>query len=66
VPRQFGPLPGFEVGGRNVVVIHPLWDPSHPEGLHAEARAVAGANARCVDTFNLLRRMSWVYQDLGG
>lgn len=65
-PRQFGPLPGFEVGGRNVVVIHPLWDPSQPEGLHAEARAVAGANARCVDTFNLLRRMSWVYQDLGG
>jgi hypothetical protein len=65
-PRQFGPLPGFEVGGRSVVVIHPLWNASHPEGLHAEARAVAGANARCVDTFNLLRRMSWVYQDLGG
>jgi hypothetical protein len=68
MPRQFGPLPGFAVSGRNVnvVVVHPLWDPRHPQGLLAQALAVAGADAGRVDTFNLLRRMSWVYQDLGG
>ena len=41
LPQQFGPLPGFAVGGRNVVIIHPLWDPSHPQGLLAEALATS-------------------------
>ena len=26
-PRQFGPLPGCEIGGKQILVIHPLWDP---------------------------------------
>jgi DEAD/DEAH box helicase domain-containing protein len=68
-PRDFGPLPGFEVGGRQVIVVHPLWNTYQPSGLLAEAQAHAGPgiahDIRHVDTFNLLRRESWVHQQLG-
>jgi DEAD/DEAH box helicase domain-containing protein len=68
-PRDFGPLPGFEVGGHEVLVVHPLWDTRHPSGLLAEARAhtrpVSASEIRYVDTFNLLRRQSTTYQRLG-
>lgn len=63
--HDFGPLPGFEVGGRNIIVIHPLWNYQHPNGILAQAIDAAGISAGFVDTFNLLRRMSWVYQRLG-
>jgi DEAD/DEAH box helicase domain-containing protein len=66
-PRDFGPLPGFEVGGTQVVVVHPLWDTYRPHGLLAKARATCGpGEVRHVDTFNLLRRQSWTYQSLAG
>src|SRR5207244_2559013 len=42
ISRQFGALPGLEVGGLVVLVVHPLWDTHRPAGLLAEARAVAG------------------------
>ena len=65
-PRDFGPLPGFVVGGRQVLVVHPLWDTHSPQGLLAEARATASPSPpRHLDTFNLLRRESWSYQSLG-
>ncbi len=65
-PRDFGPLPGFLVGGQEVLIVHPLWDRYRPQGLLAEARAVAGPNPpKHLDTFNLLRRESWSYQYLG-
>lgn len=65
--RSFGPLPGFEVGVYKVIVIHPLWEQARPTGILAEAVASLDADARrCyVDTFNLLRRPSWVYQQIG-
>jgi Lhr-like helicase len=63
-PQEFGPLPGFEINGRRVLVVHPLWDQSEPRGLLAEAVAVAGEDAKFIDTFNTVRRMSWVYQHL--
>jgi len=63
--REFGPLPGLFVGGRNVIVTHPLWNRQQPEGLLAEAVQAAGGAVSYIDTFNLLRRMSWVYQRLG-
>ncbi len=69
LPADFGPLPGFEVGAKQVIVVHPLWNTYQPSGLLAEARAQtgsAGADAiRYVDTFNLMRRESWTYQRLG-
>jgi DEAD/DEAH box helicase domain-containing protein len=66
VPNDFGPLPGMKVGGRSVVIVHPFWDQSRPVGLFAEAVAAveAGTTTKFLDTFNLLRRMSWAYQRL--
>ena len=64
--RDFGPLPGLEIGNLQAIVIHPLWDISHPNGLLAEAVAACGhANPRTLDTFNLLRRSAWAYKELG-
>jgi len=37
--QQFGPLPGFSIGGRNVIFIHPLWNRQQPQGILAEAVA---------------------------
>lgn len=65
-PQEFGSLPGFNVGGRSVIVVHPLWNVHIPLGLLAEARAgiPADAQVRYLDTFNILRRPSWAYQKL--
>ncbi len=68
-PQDFGPLPGFEVGGKQVIVVHPLWNTHQPWGLLAEARArtrpASRDEIRYADTFNLMRRESWTYQRLG-
>lgn len=66
-PREFGSLPGFVVGANEVIVIHPFWNAAYPTGVLAEALAASAAPGSCkfVDTFNLLRRPSWVYQRLG-
>lgn len=66
-PAEFGPLHGWTVAGRNVILIHPLWSTVHPGGIVAEALATLSQDdaVRLVDTFNLHRRMSWVYQRLG-
>ena len=63
-PRQWGPLPGWEVGDKRVVVVHPLWSQNYPSGMLAQVLAEAGGNVQKWDTFNLARRMSWVYQGL--
>ncbi len=67
VPAEFGPLHGWTVGGRSVILSHPLWSTTRPTGLLAEALATLGQDdaVRVVDAFNLHRRMSWVYQRLG-
>lgn len=67
VPAEFGPLHGWTVAGRNVILTHPLWSTTRPSGILAEALATLGQDdaVRIVDTFNLPRRMSWVYQRLG-
>lgn len=64
--RSFGPLPGFQVGHRNVVITHPLWDASSPTGVLAEALATVSPDAdlQFLDTFNIQRRMSWAYLSL--
>ena len=64
-PRDFGPIPGFEVGNLQVIVVHPLWDMHRPHGMLAEARAHADpGDVRYLDTFNLLRRAGWAYRSL--
>jgi DEAD/DEAH box helicase domain-containing protein len=65
--RDFGPLPGFNVGDLQVLVVHPLWSTDNPAGLLADAHAATspGATIKHLDTFNLLRRESWTYQSLG-
>jgi hypothetical protein len=66
IPKQFGPLVGFEVGGKTVLVVHPLWDVVKPQGLLAKAVAAVSADTdfQYVNPFNLQRRMSWTYQRL--
>ena len=64
--RDFGSLPGLEIGGRQVLVVHPLWDWRNPIGLLAEGLASCrDENYQTLDTFNLLRRPGWAYQSLG-
>jgi DEAD/DEAH box helicase domain-containing protein len=63
-PHDFGPLPGFRVGGRDVIIAHPLWDTRASQGLLAAAIAAAGEEPKFLDTFNLLRRENWAYQSL--
>lgn len=67
-PREFGNLPGFAVGDKSVIIVHPLWNIENPQGLLDEAIAIAkvepSAQVRYLDTFNLLRRPSWCYQSL--
>ena len=66
-PRDFGRLPGMEIDGLQVIVVQPLWDTDRPRGILAEARAAAEAEkVLYLDTFNLLRRESWCYKNLGG
>jgi hypothetical protein len=63
--RDFGPLPGFSVGDKQVIIVHPLWDTYHPRGVLAEARATCDPGIVCtLDTFNLLRREGWAYRSL--
>lgn len=67
-PAEFGPLHGWTIAGRNVILIHPLWSTVHPGGIVAEALSTLSQDdaVSLVDTFNLHRRMSWMYQRLGG
>jgi len=67
-PLEFGPLPGWTVAGRNAIIIHPLWSTKRPSGILAESLSTLNPDdeVRLIDTFNLYRRMSWIYQRLGG
>jgi DEAD/DEAH box helicase domain-containing protein len=61
--------PAFRFGDKAVVVRHPLWDTRNPEGIYAEARetaeqAVGEEGFLTVDSFDLIRRPSWVFQQL--
>jgi hypothetical protein len=63
-PERWGPLAGFRKGRHTALITHPLWDTHHPQGVLAEAMAAAEEGVLFIDTFNLLRRPSWVYQQL--
>ncbi len=55
-PATWEGLPGFIAEQRKILVTHPLWDTVNPQGILADAVAVAGGDVSCIDTFNLLRR----------
>jgi hypothetical protein len=59
----------FAFGDLRVLVRHPLWDTSDPRGVFAKTidQAVAEVgmdNVRSIDSFDLSRRPSWVFQKL--
>jgi DEAD/DEAH box helicase domain-containing protein len=64
--EDFGPLFGFELGQRKIIIIHPLWNHTRPHGHLAEAIASLqpDTHIQYLDTFNILRRPSWAYQQL--
>jgi hypothetical protein len=63
-PIELGPLPGFTIGGKVGMVVHPLWARDEPSGLAAEALATVDDpfHVKRVDTFDLQRRISAVYR----
>lgn len=63
--REYGELSGLYHTKKeiDVIVVHPFWDEKANTGLLAEAKAIA-PNAQCIDTFNLLRRPSWVHKGI--
>lgn len=65
-PMDYGSIKGFRVGGLDVLIAHPLWDCEVPTGRLLEALGTlpAASEVRYVNTFDLKRRMSWVYQTL--
>ena len=66
-PREYGFLRGFEVGSKQVIIVHPLWNLENPTGLLSEAIDTVSnpQEIQYLDTFNLLRRPSWCYQRMG-
>jgi hypothetical protein len=61
--------PAFLFGGKAVLIRHPLWDTRNPEGVFAEAfatlqQAFGEQNVLTLDSFDMVRRPSWVFQQL--
>ena len=62
--RDYDKLCGFYHKKKkvDVLVIHPFWNEKASTGLLADAKEIS-PDAKCVDTFNLLRRPSWVHKN---
>lgn len=58
------PLPAVSVSGKTYVISHPFWSPLTYSGSVLEQVTNSLGNVRLVDTFNLLKRMSWCRQNL--
>ena len=68
--KDYGKLPGFSINNKNIVILHPFWknkDAQAPLIVNAmqEARENSSQKPIVIDTFNLLRRPSFVYQKIG-
>ncbi|MGB5968510.1 MAG: helicase-related protein, partial [Spirulinaceae cyanobacterium] len=66
-PQSFRKLPGFEVGNKQVIIVHPLWNLKPESRIGILADAVSNTSTREIepkflDSFNLLHRPSWCYQ----
>ena len=68
-PATYDRLPGFTIGNFKVIVRHSLWDLLDPQGIMKGALESVPNDQRnairVVDLFNLQRRPSWIYQELG-
>ncbi len=66
-PKEYGKLPGFCINGKNIIILHPFWNKNAQAPLVANAMKEARQSTEpiTVDTFNLLRRPSFVYQEIG-
>ncbi len=63
--HQYGSLSGFELGGKPVIVVYPLWRiDHHTSGILAEAIVKAGGQAKFVNSFNLARAPGTTYRKL--
>ncbi len=58
--KDFGELSGFSVNGTNVIILHPFWSKNAP----LVKNSVNGNECKFIDTFNLLRRSSFVYKEM--
>ena len=64
--EDYGQLYGFSVNtvnNKNIIIIHPFWKTESQTGLLTEATKDV-EKPEFIDTFNLLRRPSFVYQKL--
>ncbi len=61
--KDYDQLYGFAVNNKNIIIIHPCWKTKAQTGLLAEATKGI-EKPEFIDTFNLLRRPSFVYQKL--
>lgn len=63
--KDWAGLPGFEAGGRQVLIVHPFWDTRNPRGKVVDAVVEAGGGLIIMrDHFNLLRRPGWFRREL--
>ncbi len=59
-PRNFKELSGFSVNEANIVILHPFWTKNSP----LVKKSINGNECKIIDTFNLLRRPSFVYKEI--
>ncbi len=59
-PTSFGKLSGFSINGKDVIILHPFWS----KDASLVKNPVNGNECRFIDTFNLLRRPSFVYKEM--
>ena len=59
-PESFRELSGFSVNRKNIVILHPFWSKNAP----LVKNSVNGNECKFIDTFNLLRRPSFVYKEM--
>ena len=62
--EKYGPLSGFSIGSKKVIIIHPFWNKEAQKGILKQAKDEFKGQICYVDTFNLLRRPSDVYAQL--
>ena len=64
--KDYESLPGLSIGNKNIIVAHPFWNDESENSLITSAKAKASdKEILYIDTFNLFRRPSSVYQYIG-
>ena len=58
--KNYENLQGFSVKEKNFVVVHPFWNEEKIKNSKLKEHNIY----KCIDTFNLLRRPSWIYKNL--